>query len=454
LINTLAVDDPIFALASPMGESAIAVIRISGKEALVLLSCLFFGKQPLSGYASHTIHYGMLRNPQNGESIDEIMLAVYKAPAGYTGENGAEIFCHGSLAVINAIITLLLKNGFRQAAPGEFTQRAYLNGKLDLTRAEAVNEIIRSKSDKARALALNRLSGAVEKRINQIKDKLLGLLASFEILIDYPDDDITIEKSAWLEELTVIEEGLNRLLATYATGRIIQEGITVCIAGKTNAGKSTLFNLLLKEDRAIVSEIHGTTRDYLEGAIVIQGIPVRLFDTAGLRVTDNPLELEGIRRTDKILENADCILLVVDAGTGLTADEQAFMEKFGKQTPLIPIWNKVDLNRVPCPPQYTPFSSHTGEGLAILNQRIVESVLTASSLENGEPVIDSLRQKQLLEECSAALITFRTGLDEDSPLDLLAVDLKEALDCLGEITGAITSEDIYKEMFSRFCVGK
>ena len=273
-------------------------------------------------------------------------------------------------------------------------------------------------------------------------------------MIDYPDEDMTVEHDAWLADIRSVEEQIAGLLATYQTGKIIQEGISAVIAGRTNAGKSTLFNLLLREDRAIVSETHGTTRDYLEGAVVIRGVPIRLFDTAGLRKTENSLEMEGIRRTDQLLDGADLILLVVDGAEGLADEDRAFLRKYGTDGKVLKIWNKTDRPGMHCPPDFIPLSSRTGAGLETLHRKIGEAFINENSIETGEPVIDSLRQKKLLEECTRSLAAFRRGITDDRSLDLLAVDLKAAMECLGEITGIVTTEDMLQRMFSRFCVGK
>lgn len=449
----LSVDDPIAALATPWGESAIGVIRLSGKGSVELLSKMFPGKKPIQEAPGYTLHYGKFLDPATKEPLDEVMTALYREPKSYTGEDGAEIFCHGSLAIINRIMKALLAGGFRSAGPGEFTQRAFLNGKIDLTRAEAVNEIIRAKSDKARALALNRLSGGIEGKINELKKKILELLAAIEIRIDYPEEELE-DRENFHQECEAIIAGAGKLSATYKTGKIIQEGVTIVIAGRTNAGKSTLFNLLLREDRAIVSEIHGTTRDYIEGAIAIEGIPIRLYDTAGLRVTDDPIEKEGIKRTDSIITNSHLILYVLDSNTGVTEEDRAFIDKYETTGKVVKIWNKCDTNSQRTPPEFLRFSSQTGEGIGELNALVSRDLIKEGAVENGEPVIDSIRQKELLDACVESMVRFKGALEEDFSLDLLAVDLKEALDCLGEITGEVVTDDLLEVMFSKFCVGK
>lgn len=448
-----ALDDSIVALATPFGESAIAVIRLSGADCLERLDKVFKGAQRPSETPGYRLIYGLVMEPVTNEAIDQVLLAVYRGPRSYSGENSAEVFCHGSPAIIKRLLDLFTRVGFRDAGPGEFTLRAFSNGKIDLTRAEAVNEIIRSKTDKARSLALSRLSGSIEEAINKVKDQILDLRTAVEIRLDYPDEEIggSTELDADLDSLS---SQLKSLIDTYSTGKMYQEGAVVAIAGRTNAGKSTLFNLLLREDRAIVSDIHGTTRDFIEGLISVQGVPVRLFDTAGLRQTDNPIEQEGIKRTDRLIENAQALIYVIDASSGLEEEDRRHLEGFEKKIPLVCLWNKSDKSRTPPPEAFIPFSALEGKGVEALNQALAAILVKNSSTESSSPVIDSLRQKNLLEKALLALSHLKKGISDEQPLDMLAVDIKDALDALGEITGEITTSDLLEKMFSRFCVGK
>jgi tRNA modification GTPase len=457
-MTDLSSQDPIAALATPWGESAIAVIRTSGGDTLEILSPLFApsrrGNTPPRDLAScpgYSLQKGSLKDVDR--KIDEVLVAVYRKPGSYTGENAAEIFCHGGPVVIREILDLLFRRGFRQANPGEFTLRAFLNGKVDLTRAEAVNELIRSKTDQARALALSRLSGGVERRVSAIRDRIVDLAASLEVHLDVLEEDLP-EEPIPKERLRDLETDLESLLATYRTGKVLQNGITVVIAGKTNAGKSTLFNLLLREERALVSEHPGTTRDYLEGAIALDGIPVRLFDTAGLRNTIDPLEREGIRRTDGVIAAAGLVLFLVDATEGFDDEVRSLVEGYAAEVPILYLWNKIDLTGAKSPEGFLPVSAETGEGLERLHREIVRRFLANPPGSGGEVVIDSDRQKRLLEKCLGYLREFRKGLEAHASLDLLAVDLREAMDALGELTGDISSEEVLTRMFSRFCVGK
>jgi tRNA modification GTPase len=312
---------------------------------------------------------------------------------------------------------------------------------------------VRAKTDRARSLALQRLGGAIEKRIMAARAALVDLRASLEVMIDYPDDESadTFDTRA-LEEAEQVLEGLTR---TYRQGRIYQEGAAVAIAGATNAGKSSLFNLLLRQERAMVSEVHGTTRDWLEGAVSMEGIPVRLFDTAGLRASTDPLELEGMRRTEQVLHGADAVLYLVDGTRGEGTGDAKFRESWEGPASLLPLWNKTDLpGSRPAPDGFTAVSAVTGQGMEEVTRLVVDAVMGGAAAETGEPLIDSERQRDLLLNALAALRLVREGRESGATPDLLAVDLSVALDALGEITGEVTSAEILERMFSRFCVGK
>jgi tRNA modification GTPase len=444
-------DDPIVALATPAASSALAVIRVSGTGSLGLLARTVRGTGRLQDMPGHTVHHCSIWDAS--EKVDDVMLAVYHPPRSYTGEEGAEIFCHGSLPVIRRLLSLLGRSGFRPAGPGEFTQRAFLNGRMDLTRAEAVNEIVQARTDRARALALDRLGGAIESRIRSARAMLLDLKASLEVMIDSPDDEPGDAVAPGL--LDQAEAALETLTRSFRHGRIYQEGATVAIAGPTNAGKSRLFNALLREDRAIVSDVHGTTRDWLEGSLSVDGIPVRLLDTAGLRATSDPLEGEGMRRTQELLRGADAVIHVVDGTEGIGPGENGSPGGWTGTVPLLKAWNKIDLpGLLPAPAGFLPVSAATGEGLAGLLAALAEALLGGRAPESGEPLIDSVRQRDLLSRALAAMARLRDGRARGVTPDLLAVDLADALDALGEITGEVTSAEVLDRMFSRFCVGK
>jgi tRNA modification GTPase len=445
-----APDDPIAALATPLASSALAVIRVSGEGSLQLLSKLVKDGGSLRDRPGNSIKLCVIRD--GAEDVDQVMLAVYRAPRSYTGEDGAEIVCHGSIPVIQRLLSLLSRTGFRPAGPGEFTQRAFLNGRMDLTRAEAVNEIVRARTDRARALALERLSGAIESRINAAKDELLGLRAGLEVAIDYPDDvpeGDAMDEGA-LERAIAVLEGL---VNTYRQGRIYQEGVSVAIAGATNSGKSSLFNAMLRQERAIVSEVHGTTRDWLEGAVSLEGIPVRLFDTAGLRDTSDPLEAEGMRRTEQLLSGADIVMYLVDSTRGMDGKDDALLAR-QPGVPVIRVWSKIDLPGLPAPDGFIPLSATTGAGLQRLEAAVAAEALGGTPAETGEPLIDSARQRDLITRALAALQRLHEARGRGVSADLLAVDLADAMDALGEITGEVTNVEILERMFTGFCVGK
>lgn len=444
-------DDPIAALATPAASSALAVIRVSGPGSLELLSPLVPRRFDIVRAPGHTVHHCVMRD--GGEDVDEVLIAVYKSPKSYTGEDGAEIFCHGSLPVIQRLLSLLARSGFRAAGPGEFTQRAFLNGRMGLTQAEAVNEIVRARTDRARGLALQRLGGAIEERVRRARDALLDLRASLEVLIDYPDEDS--DAGVDTQKLDEAERILEALARSYRQGRVYQEGVSIAFAGATNAGKSSLFNLLLRQDRAIVSEIHGTTRDWLESTASIEGIPVRLFDTAGLRATADPLEAESVRRTHEVIDAADAVVYLVDGTRGMDAGDREFLERREGPAPLLRVWNKADLRGLlPAPKEFLTVSAVTGTGIDELQRALAVAALGGAPADGAEPLVDSERQRDLLARALAGLKRLRAALAEGATPDLLAVDLADAMDALGEITGAVTNAEILDRMFSRFCVGK
>ena len=325
---------------------------------------------------------------------------------------------------------------------------------MDLTRAEAVNEIVRARTDRARSLALQRLSGAIQRKIEAVRDDLLGVLAALEACLDYPEEDHGAAVDAQVLDRSAA--ALEALARTCARGRLYQEGVSVVLAGATNSGKSSLFNQLLRQDRAMVSEVHGTTRDWLEAAIDVEGIPVRLFDTAGIRDSGDPLEREGMRRTAEVLRGADLMAYLVDARLGVTQVDRSAMEAVtGDGTRLLGVWNKVDAaGTLPCPEGFVPVSALTGEGIEGLEAAMAASLLDGTAGGGDGPLLDSERQKELLQRAFAALARFREDLARGLPLDVLAVGLRESLDALGGITGGVTSADVLERLFSRFCVGK
>ncbi len=441
-------EELIAALATPWGESALAVIRTSGTGSVEKIASIFKGNKDITKLSGYSLAFGMLCD--GDKAVDQVVLGIYRAPKSYTGEDMVEIFCHGSLPGIQAVMELLHKAGFRDAQPGEFTLRSFLNGKVDLTKAEAVNELILSKSRQAQVLALDRLSGSIFNAIDQAKHLLADIMAAVEIQLDYAEDEADPAAGFDMAKLDKAADILGHLAATYQVGKLYKEGIRIALAGRTNAGKSKLFNLFLKEDRSIVSDIRGTTRDYIESSVAVKGIPAVLIDTAGLRTSSDPVEAEGIRRSNLVIENADIILYLVDGSEGLVPEDEGFI----KEHPCIPLWNKTDIAKEAAPDGFIPISAATGAGFGELEELIFARAMGNGRLDTGEAVIDSQRQKDLIERSLDAIGKVRIGMAAQMPLDVVAVDLEEAVDALGELTGEITSSDILENMFSHFCVGK
>jgi tRNA modification GTPase len=445
-------EDRICALATPWAPSALAVIRTSGPGCVDALAAFFSRPDVLRGAAGHTVVHGQLVD-RAGARLDDVVVTVFRAPASSTGQETAEIIAHGSLPGLRRILDTLLGGGFRAANPGEFTLRAFLNGKLDLTRAEAVQEVVAARTGRAQALALDRLSGSVTARISDLKSRVIDLMALLNIQLDYAEDDVATAAVPF-EALDGVREELRALAATYRTGKVYQEGVRVALAGRTNAGKSSLFNLFLKEDRSIVSDEHGTTRDWVEAWVSLDGVPLRLVDTAGLRDTESAVEREGIRRSRELIDGCEVLLYLIDGTRGVEPDDRRFLDEHADDARLVTVFTKADLVTQPTTPGAVWVSSKTGRGFDGLEAAIQARIPGAGDLSAGGAVIDSLRQKQLLDRAVAALDQVRTGTELGAPIDMIALDVRDALDALGEITGEVTTADVLTRMFSSFCVGK
>ncbi|MDR2446832.1 MAG: tRNA uridine-5-carboxymethylaminomethyl(34) synthesis GTPase MnmE [Treponema sp.] len=457
-------DSPIAALATPPGHGALAVIRTSGKNVIELLAERFSAPQKLKAAAGNTVVYGWILGKDRGR-LDETLVSVYHAPKSYTGEDGADISCHGGYAVVQAVLETLHDAGFRDALPGEFTFRAFMNGKLDLTRAESVMEIVSAKTGKAHAGAVRRLSGDLESEIRAIKEKLVRVLAGAELFLDYSEDEFmeagTDERAGVLPERELAQgvlADLRELAASFRIENLYQEGALAVIAGRPNAGKSSLFNRLLKEDRAIVAESPGTTRDWLEAWIAVEGIPVRLADTAGIRDSSDAIEKNGVKRSIELIKCADVVLYIVDGTVGLVDEDKQFLhsgEITGK--PLIMVWNKDDVAREMTEPPagVERVSAKTGEGVLSLSARIAEALAgRKADVADGRIGVASARQKALVDRVVEQVADALDMADKGQALDIIAPSLREAVDCLGEITGEVSTADILEVMFSSFCVGK
>lgn len=451
--SSYQLDDLIVALATPRGRGALAVIRTSGPGCIEAVSSVFSRPSALDTSEGNRVHHGWILD--DGKKIDEVLATVFRSPASYTGQDSLEISCHGGPAVVDRLMEVFRRVGFRDAGPGEFTFRAFSLGKMDLTRAEAVKEIIDARTDRARALAVSRLAGSVASVIDSAKDAVKFQAAVAALALDYPEDEAE-EVPFTFDAIQEASGSLKKLIATWRTGRLYRDGLRVALAGPANAGKSSLFNLFLREERSIVTEVPGTTRDWVEAWLNLDGIPLLLADTAGLRAeTEDLIEAEGIRRTRTLISGSDLVIAVADGTAGVPAAlalETA--ESFSDH--LIRVWNKCDL-APEAPEGWIPVSAATGEGFADLENAIRRSAFDGGSPPEGDaPVIDSVRQRNLLERAVAAMDRFVDGGTPGAPVsvDLLAEDLRDALDALGELTGEVSRADVLETLFGEFCVGK
>ena len=453
--------DTIAAIATPYGESAIGIVRLSGEKSLEILKKIF--KSPSGKIKPRYAHYGYIVN-KNGEPIDEAVVIYYKAPHSYTGEDMVEINLHGNPLILKEVLNRILEEGARLAEPGEFTKRAFLNGKLDLTQAEAVAELISAKTELARKLALNQLRGALSREIKPLREELLMLHALVESSIEFEEEDIpTIEKEDLEKRLEKILQRIDKLLQTAKTGKAIRQGIKLAIVGRPNVGKSSLFNRLLGEERAIVTDIAGTTRDYIEETVNLKGIPINLIDTAGIRETSDLVERIGVERSLQKLKEADVVLFVLDASKEKPSEEDLKLARLveGVKKPTIVVLNKIDLGRkldlsqLPLKAErVVEVSAKTGEGIEKLADAILE-VAGVQTAEGGNIYI-SVRHEELLKRAKKALENALKYLREGefySP-EILMLDIREASDALGEIIGEVTTEDVLGQIFSTFCIGK
>jgi tRNA modification GTPase len=441
----------IAAISTPPGEGAIALVRVSGENAIGVADKIFHGKETPSQFEAHVQHFGEIFGPER-QLIDQVMLSVHPAPASYTGEHLVEISCHGGTLVSAKVLEACLRAGARAARPGEFTERAFLNGKMDLTQAEAVIDLIRAKTDLALRSATEQLEGRLGEQIRKIRDQLVKLLAQINASIDFPEEDIAPDEGETLRvRLVAICEEITALLATADQGRILREGVRVVIYGATNAGKSSLLNRLLGYDRVIVSDTHGTTRDSIEETVNLHGIPVRLLDTAGLRTSTSELELEGIARTEKSLQLADLRLHIADRSAPMPLH---FRERNRDPNEIL-VLNKSDL---PENSDWKDFhalriSCLTGEGLSELQKEILARITRQNLKPESTFAINARHRdclRRALESCNNAATAQARGL---SP-EYVATDLNEALRALGEVIGVIDVEQILDSVFSQFCIGK
>jgi len=449
-------DETIVALATAQGISAIAVIRLSGKDSIELTQKIFTGKN-LIEQPSHTIHFGTIHDGER--NIDEVLVSVFKAPNSFTKESSVEISCHGSPVIVKEIIKVLVKNGARLATPGEFTKRAFINGRFDLAQAEAVADIISAETDNARQAALNQMRGGFSKEIQHLREELIHFASLIELELDFGEEDVEFAKRDDLKKLIYsIQSFLNSLIHSFDQGNVIKNGVPTVIAGKPNAGKSTLLNALLNEEKAIVSDIPGTTRDVIEDEMILGGISFRFMDTAGLRETTDVVESIGVERTHDRIKKASLVLYVFDLS--LSLDEILKEEESIKKlnVPVIKVGNKMDkasasfIEKLQAK-DFILISASQKLNIQKLKDKIL-SHFQVGEVKQGDVLVTNLRHFQNLTQTNDALNRVLSGMDSGITGDFLAMDIRQALHYLGEITGQVTTDDLLANIFSKFCIGK
>ena len=444
-------EDTIVAISTALGVGAISIIRVSGKEALNIVNKIY--DQDITKYEANTINYGHIID-QN-KVIDEVLVSVFKAPKTYTKEDIVEINSHGGIAVTNKIVELLLENGCRQAEPGEFTKRAFLNGRIDLLEAESVMDLIDAKTDTARKMAINGVDGKLSKKINDIRDLGLDLISNIEVNIDYPEyEDIEVMTIEKVRDFSLkLNKSIDELLKDSENGKLIKEGINTVIIGRPNVGKSSILNCLLNEDKAIVTDIPGTTRDVVEGAIRLNGILINFLDTAGIRETDNKVEKIGVDKSLSLIDRADLVLLVFNNNEKFTKEDEELLEKTKNKKRIIVI-NKIDLD--------TKIDREFEDSVKISANEEVEPLLKKinelfelDKINNGDMTyLSNIRTINLLKQAKKISKELITSLDNDLPIDMLEIDIRNILDLLGEITGQKYDNELIDRLFSNFCLGK
>lgn len=452
--------DTIAAISTPKGEGGIGIIRISGDKSFEILDKIFKPKNPNKDLGFYQFNYGFI---YDGEKvIDESMVVRMKAPKTYTCEDVVEINCHGGQFVTQKVLELVLKNGARHAEQGEFTKRAFMNGRIDLSQAEAVMDLIQGKTEKSISLSLDQLRGDLRDKINSFKKALLDITAHVNVVLDYPEEGIDDPLPVELRDnLEAVYEEATRLIESYDKGKKIKEGIKTVIVGKPNVGKSTLLNSLLREERAIVTHVAGTTRDVIEEVINIKGIPLVLVDTAGIRQTDDIVENIGVEKSKEFIEKADLVLLVLDASRELEDEDCEVINQINENhKKVIVLLNKIDLERKIDLDEYNfenivEISAQKNVGIEDMEEKIYSFIVDEKVEDSSEKlIITNVRHKTALEKTKDAIRNIFETIDMGLPMDLISVDLKEALDSLSEITGEISSEDILDHVFGNFCVGK
>lgn len=457
--------DTIAAISTPPGEGAIGIVRLSGEEAIAVADRVYkLGSKQLADQTSHTIHYGNIVNPKTSDTVDEVMVTVMRAPKTFTREDVVEINCHGGILAVNQVLQIVLQNGARLAEPGEFTKRAFLNGRIDLSQAEAVMDLIRAKTDKAMYVALQQLDGNLSNLIRNLRSEILDTLAQVEVNIDYPEYDDVEEMTSILliEKAKQVKAAVQQLLETASQGKILREGLATAIIGRPNVGKSSLLNYLLREEKAIVTDIAGTTRDVIEEYVSVKGVPLRLIDTAGIRETEDIIERIGVERSRKALVDADLILLVFNQNEPLTDEDKALIEATNQNHRII-ILNKMDLpNKLDLEEleflvgedAIVKTSVLTQSGVDVLESKIADLFFSGNTGEKDATYVSNVRHIALLNDAETALDDVIDGVESGMPVDLVQIDMTRCWDLLGEITGDSVQDELLTQLFSQFCLGK
>lgn len=456
--------DTITSISTPMGEGAIGIVRLSGPQAIEIGDTLYKGKKKLSEVDTHTINYGHIIDPETNETVEEVMISVLRAPKTFTREDIIEINCHGGILTINRILELTMTYGARMAEPGEYTKRAFLNGRIDLSQAEAVMDFIRSKTDRASKVAMNQIEGRLSDLIKKQRQSILEILAQVEVNIDYPEyDDVEDATTEFLlEQSKNIKEEINRLLETGTQGKIMREGLSTVIVGRPNVGKSSMLNNLIQDNKAIVTEVAGTTRDVLEEYVNVRGVPLRLVDTAGIRDTEDIVEKIGVERSRKALSEADLILFVLNNNEPLTEDDQTLYEVV-KNEDVIVIINKTDLeprldiNEVKEMIGDMPLiqtSMLKQEGIDELEIQIRDLFFGGEVQNQDMTYVSNSRHISLLKQARHSIQDAIVAAESGVPMDMVQIDLTRTWEILGEIIGESASDELIDQLFSQFCLGK
>ena len=457
--------DTIAAISTAPGEGAIGIVRISGDLAISIASSIYqCGTKQLEEQKTHTIHYGHIVDPKSGEVYDEVMVSVLRAPKTFTREDIVEINCHGGIVAINRVLQLVLRMGARLAEPGEFTKRAFLNGRIDLSQAEAVMDLIRAKTDKSMQLAMRQLDGQLSHLIQNLRQEILNTLAQVEVNIDYPEYDDVEEMTLQLlrEKTQQVLQGIRALLNTASQGKILRDGLKTAIVGRPNVGKSSLLNVLLREEKAIVTDIAGTTRDTIEEYVNVRGVPLQLIDTAGIRETDDVVEKIGVERSRKALKEADFVLLLLNQSEILQEEDIRLLETTKGMKRII-LFNKTDLPSKLSTEDIAPYAQEeeivttsmlNKEGIDQLEEKIAGYFFQGQMNERDATYLSNTRHIALLEKAEQALVEVQNGIEMEMPVDLIQIDFTRAWDLLGEITGDSVQDELLTQLFSQFCLGK